>query len=140
MSKDRIKLKRLEPSLRKIIKWRKEVQKKLEKEIDLSPAEVLNTRKWHDGLKAAKTAIYCLELIYRRRLLDQTAFAEQSNKVQKTKHMIKSRGTNLMINNRDNEELNSIPPIIPVTSSISTSNKPKVMRKRIVKPKLLKNN
>jgi len=140
MSKDRIKLKRLEPSLRKIIKWRKEVQKKLEKEIDLSPAEVLNTRKWHDGLKAAKTAIYCLELIYRRRLLDQTAFAEQSNKVQKTKHMIKSRGTNLMIKNRDNEELNSIPPIIPVTSSISTSNKPKVMRKRIVKPKLLKNN
>jgi len=45
MSKDQIKFKRLEPSLRKIIQWRKEVQEKLEKEINLSSAEGLNTRK-----------------------------------------------------------------------------------------------
>ena len=60
MSKDRIKLKRLEPSLRKIIKWRKEVQKKLEKEIDLSPAEVLNTRKWMTDLKLPKQPFIAL--------------------------------------------------------------------------------
>lgn len=47
MNNDRIKLKRLEPSLKKIVKWRREVQEKLETEkIGLSPAEILNTEKW----------------------------------------------------------------------------------------------
>ena len=66
MNNDRIKLKRLEPSLKKIVKWRREVQEKLETEkIGLSPAEILNTEKWYEGLKTAENAIYCLELIYR---------------------------------------------------------------------------
>jgi len=81
MNNDRIKLKRLEPSLKKIVKWRREVQEKLETEkIGLSPAEILNTEKWYEGLKTAENAIYCLELVYRRRLMDQAAFAEPDNK------------------------------------------------------------
>jgi len=65
MNNDRVKLKRLEPSLKKIVKWRREVKEKLETEINLSPAEILNTEKWYEGLKTAENAIYCLELIYR---------------------------------------------------------------------------
>jgi hypothetical protein len=64
MNNDRTKLKRLEPSLKKIVKWRREVQEKLETEINLSPAEILNTKKWYEGLKTAENAIYCLELIF----------------------------------------------------------------------------
>ena len=46
MNNDRIKLKRLEPSLKKIVKWRREVQEKLETEkVSLSPAEILIHRK-----------------------------------------------------------------------------------------------
>jgi hypothetical protein len=65
MNKHRAKLKRLEPSLKRIVKWRREVKEKLETEINLSPAEILNTKKWYEGLKTAENAIYCLELIYR---------------------------------------------------------------------------
>jgi hypothetical protein len=65
MNKDRAKLKRLEPSLKRNVKWRREVQEKLETEINLSPAEILNTKKWYEGLKTAENAIYCVELIYR---------------------------------------------------------------------------
>ncbi len=55
MNNDRVKLKRLEPSLKKIVKWRREVQEKLETEkIGLSPAEILNTEKWYEGLKTAE--------------------------------------------------------------------------------------
>ena len=97
MNNDRIKLKRLEPSLKKIVKWRREVQEKLETEkIGLSPAEILNTEKWYEGLKTAENAIYCLELIYRRRLMDQAAFAEPDSK---------ARLIFLVLRSMDNETL-----------------------------------
>ena len=142
MNNDRIKLKRLEPSLKKIVKWRREVQEKLETEkIGLSPAEILNTEKWYEGLKTAENAIYCLELIYRRRLMDQTAFAEPDNKVQKVKQANESRGVKLSKKNQESEELKVVPPSIPVISiksTLGTLNKSNVLRKRVVKPKLTK--
>ena len=142
MNNDRIKLKRLEPSLKKIVKWRREVQEKLETEkIGLSPAEILNTEKWYEGLKTAENAIYCLELIYRRRLMDQAAFAEPDNKVQKVKQANESRGAKLLKKNQENEELKVVPPSIPVISiksTLGTPDKSNVLRKRVVKPKLTK--
>ena len=144
MNNDRIKLKRLEPSLKKIVKWRREVQEKLETEkIGLSPAEILNTEKWYEGLKTAENAIYCLELIYRRRLMDQAAFAEPDNKVQKVKQANESRGAKLSNKNQENEGLGLLPPSIPVISiksTLGTLGKSNVLRKRVVKPKLTKNN
>lgn len=142
MNNDRIKLKRLEPSLKKIVKWRREVQEKLETEkIGLSPAEILNTEKWYEGLKTAENAIYCLELIYRRRLMDQAAFAEPDNRIQKVKQANESRGAKLSKNNQESEELKVIPPSIPVISiksTLGTLDKSNVLRKRVVKPKLTK--
>jgi len=148
MNNDRIKLKRLEPSLKKIVKWRREVQEKLETEkIGLSPAEILNTEKWYEGLKTAENAIYCLELVYRRRLMDQAAFAEPDNiaepdnKIQKVKQANESRGTKLSKKNQESEELKVIPPSIPVISiksTLGTLDKSNVLRKRVVKPKLTK--
>ena len=142
MNNDRIKLKRLEPSLKKIVKWRREVQEKLETEkIGLSPAEILNTEKWYEGLKTAENAIYCLELIYRRRLMDQAAFAEPDNKIQKVKQANESRGTKLSKKNQESEELKVVPPSIPVISiksTLGTLGKSNVLRKRVVKPKLTK--
>ncbi len=142
MNNDRIKLKRLEPSLKKIVKWRREVQEKLETEkIGLSPAEILNTEKWYEGLKTAENAIYCLELIYRRRLMDQAAFAESDNKVQKVRQANESRGTKLLNKNQENEGVRSLSPPIPVISiklTLGTLDKSNVLRKTIVKPKLTK--
>jgi hypothetical protein len=151
MNKDRIKLKRLEPNFKRVIKWRREVQEKLETEINLSPAEILNTKKWHDGLKAAKTAIYCLELIYRRRLMDQAAFPEPDSKIQKVGHVNNSHSTKLSNGDQENGELRLTPyiPVPPdkltlneskvlVVSNESTLNKLKVTRKRVVKPTLFK--
>ena len=142
MSNDRIKLKRLEPSLKKIVKWRREVQEKLETEkIGLSPAEILNTEKWYEGLKTAENAIYCLELIYRRRLMDQAAFAEPDSTIQKVKQANESRGAKLSKKNQESEELKVIPPSIPVISiksTLGTLDKSNVLRKRVVKPKLTK--
>jgi len=143
MNNDRIKLKRLEPSLKKIVKWRREVQEKLETEkIGLSPAEILNTEKWYEGLKTAENAIYCLELVYRRRLMDQAAFAEPDNKIQKVKQANESRGAKLSKKNQESEELKVIPPSIPVISiksTLGTLDKSNALRKRVVKPKLTKN-
>ena len=142
MNNDRIKLKRLEPSLKKIVKWRREVQEKLETEkIGLSPAEILNTEKWYEGLKTAENAIYCLELVYRRRLMDQAAFAEPDNKIQKVKQANESRSAKLLKKNQESEELKVIPPSIPVISiksTLGTLDKSNVLRKRVVKPKLTK--
>ncbi len=142
MNNDRIKLKRLEPSLKKIVKWRREVQEKLETEkISLSSAEILNTEKWYEGLKTAENAIYCLELIYRRRLMDQAAFAEPDNKIQKVKQASKSRGAKLSNKNQESEELEVVPPSVPVISiksTLGTLGKSNVLRKRVVKPKLTK--
>ena len=142
MNNDRVKLKRLEPSLKKIVKWRREVQEKLETEkIGLSPAEILNTEKWYEGLKTAENAIYCLELIYRRRLMDQTAFAEPDNKTQKVRQANESRSTKLLKKNQESEELKVVPPSIPVISiksTLGTLDKSNVLRKRVVKPKLTK--
>jgi len=142
MNNDRIKLKRLEPSLKKIVKWRREVQEKLETEKSgLSPAEILNTEKRYEGLKTAENAIYCLELIYRRRLMDQAAFAEPDNKIQKVKQANESRGAKLLKKNQESEELKVIPPSIPVISiksTLGTLDKSNVLRKRVVKPKLIK--
>jgi len=143
MNNDRVKLKRLEPSLKKIVKWRREVQEKLETEkVGLSPAEILNTEKWYEGLKTAENAIYCLELIYRRRLMDQAAFAEPDNKVQKAKQANESRSAKLSNKNQENEGLGLLPPSIPVVSiksTLGTLDKSNVLRKRVVKPKLTKN-
>ena len=142
MNNDRIKLKRLEPSLKKIVKWRREVQEKLETEkIGLSPAEILNTEKWYEGLKTAENAIYCLELIYRRRLMDQAAFAEPDNKNQKVKQANESRGAKLLKKNQESEEvglLSSSIPVISIKSTLGTLDKSNVLRKRVVKPKLTK--
>ncbi len=142
MNNDRVKLKRLEPSLKKIVKWRREVQEKLETEkVGLSPAEILNTEKWYEGLKTAENAIYCLELIYRRRLMDQAAFAEPDNKVQKAKQANESRSAKLLNKNQENEGLGLLTPSIPVISiksTLGTLGKSNVLRKRVVKPKLTK--
>ncbi len=142
MNNDRIKLKRLEPSLKKIVKWRREVQEKLETEkVGLSPAEILNTEKWYEGLKTAENAIYCLELIYRRRLMDQATFAEPDNKIQKAKQANESRSAKLSKKNQESEELRVVPPSIPVISIKSTLGmlgKSNVLRTRVVKPKLTK--
>jgi hypothetical protein len=142
MNNDRVKLKRLEPSLKKIVKWRREVQEKLEIEkVSFSPAEILNTEKWYEGLKTAENAIYCLELIYRRRLMDQAAFAEPDNKVQKVRQANESRGTKLLNKNQENEGVGSLSPSIPVISiksTLGTPDKSNVLRKRVVKPKLTK--
>jgi hypothetical protein len=142
MNNDRVKLKRLEPSLKKIVKWRREVQEKLETEkVGLSPAEILNTEKWYEGLKTAENAIYCLELIYRRRLMDQTAFAEPDNKIQKVKQANESRGTKIFNKNQERSYLGVVPPSIPVISiksTLDTLGKSSVPRKRVVKPKLTK--
>ena len=141
MNNDRIKLKRLEPSLKKIVKWRREVQEKLETEkIGLSPAEILNTEKWYEGLKTAENAIYCLELIYRRRLMDQAAFAEPDNKVQKVKQANESRGTKLLNKNQESEvgSLSSSIPVISIKSTLGILDKSNVLRKSVVKPKLTK--
>ncbi len=142
MNNDRVKLKRLEPSLKKIVKWRREVQEKLETEkVSLSPAEILNTEKWYEGLKTAENAIYCLELIYRRKLMDQAAFAEPDNKVQKAKQANENRSSKLSNKNQENEGLGLLPPSIPVISIKSTLGslgKSNVLRKRVVKPKLTK--
>ncbi len=142
MNNDRIKLKRLEPSLKKVVKWRREVQEKLETEkIGLSPVEILNTEKWYEGLKTAENAIYCLELVYRRRLMDQTAFAEPDNKIQKVKRANESRSAKLLKKNQESEELKVVPPSIPVISiksTLGTLDKSNALRKRVVKPKLTK--
>lgn len=141
MNNDRVKLKRLEPSLKRIVKWRREVQEKLETEkIGLSPAEILNTEKWYEGLKTAENAIYCLELIYRRRLMDQVAFAEPDNKVQKVKQTNESRGTKLLNKNQESEvgSLSSSIPVISIKSTLGILDKSNVLRKRVVKPKLTK--
>ncbi len=142
MNNDQIKLKRLEPSLKKIVKWHREVQEKLETEkISLSPAEILNTEKWYEGLKTAENAIYCLELIYRRRLMDQAAFAEPDNKIQKVKQASESRGAKLLNKNQEDGYIEVVPPSIPVISiksTLGTIGKSNVLRKRVVKPKLTK--
>jgi hypothetical protein len=142
MNNDRIKLKRLELSLKKIVKWHREVQEKLETEkVSLSPAEILNTEKWYEGLKTAENAIYCLELIYRQKLMDQAAFAEPDNKIQKVKQANESHGTKLSNKNQENSYLEVVSPSIPVISiklTLGTLGKSNVLRKRVVKPKLTK--
>jgi hypothetical protein len=86
----------------------------VENEINLSPAEILNTKKWYEGLKTAENAIYCLELIYRRRLMDQAVFAEPDNKIQKVKQANESCSTKLSGKNQEIKGLDSASPSIPV--------------------------
>jgi hypothetical protein len=73
--------------------------------------------------------------------MDQAAFAEPDNRIQKVKQANESRGTKLLKKNQESEELKVVPPSIPVISiksTLGTLDKSNVLRKRVVKPKLTK--
>ncbi len=73
--------------------------------------------------------------------MDQAAFAEPDNKIQKVKQANESRGTKLLNKNQEDGYIEVVPPSIPVISiksTLGTIDKSNVLRKRVVKPKLTK--
>ncbi len=73
--------------------------------------------------------------------MDQAAFAEPDNKIQKVKQASESRGAKLSNKNQEDGYIEVVPPSIPVISiklTLGTLGKSNVLRKRVVKPKLTK--
>jgi hypothetical protein len=73
--------------------------------------------------------------------MDQAAFAEPDNKIQKVKQANESRGTKLSNKNQENGYLEVVSPpisVISIKSTLGTLDKSNVPRKRVVKPKLTK--
>jgi hypothetical protein len=72
--------------------------------------------------------------------MDQAAFAEPDNKIQKVKQAKESRSAKLSDKNQENEGLNLASPLILVVSNKSALKKSTTLRKKMVKPKLIKGN
>jgi len=72
--------------------------------------------------------------------MDQAAFAEPDNKAQKVKQANESRSAKLSGENQENEGLDLVSSKILVVSNKCTLSKSNILRKRVVKPKLTKEN
>jgi len=70
--------------------------------------------------------------------MDQADFVAPDNKIQKVKQANESRSTKLSGENQENKGLDLAPLSIPVVSIKSTPSKSNILRKRTVKPKLVK--